>query len=356
MKNRLFVKLSAFALLTAFCTLFAEEAPASTATDSKKTADAMLAFIPEEVVHLDSKVVVKRADVIQLLKPQLEQYFQNENAPEITQEQIQSVVYNFSKNLMTYEILLQNALKDGGKIDLAAARAVLDEQKAKQGEENFNRVLAMQGMDYDALVQKIAGSLVIEKYHEKKVSEYNAANPIAEAAAQEFYNQHPEMFASPATMSASHILVKFDSQTPSDEEKTSIQEKLLGIKKQLDEGADFGALAKEHSDCPSKAQNGSLGDFQEGQMVPEFETALKLLKAGEISAPVETQFGFHLIKAGERKTAQTKAFEEVKGQISEQMQEEKANDSFKQILDDLLAKANYQIHLPEPKNAIEEAE
>ncbi|MFA6929134.1 MAG: hypothetical protein WCT05_02325, partial [Lentisphaeria bacterium] len=122
MKNRLFVKLSAFTLLTAFCTLFAEEAPAPTAADSKKSADDMLAFIPEEVVHLDGKVVVKRADVVQLLKPQLEQYFQNENAPEISQEQIQSVVYNFSKNLMTYEILLQNAIKEGGKIDLAAAR------------------------------------------------------------------------------------------------------------------------------------------------------------------------------------------------------------------------------------------
>ena len=350
MMKRTFGKLGAFALLTASLALFAEEPAVQAAPKPQKSADELLAFIPEDVVLLDGKAVVKRADVIKLLKPQLEQYFQNENAPEISSEQIQSVVYNFSKNLMTYEILLKNALADGGKLDIKAAEDLLKEQKTKQGEENFNRVLAMQGMGFDELVQKVAGSMVIEKYHEKKIAEYNAANPIAETAAREYYNQHPEMFSKPASLSASHILVKFASDKPDDAEKQSAKNKLIDLKKQLSEGADFGALAKANSDCPSKEQNGSLGEFQEGQMVPEFEEALKKLKAGEVSDPVETQFGFHLIKAGENKPASTMAFDQVQGQISEQMQGEKANQAFKQVLDALLAKEKYTINLPEPKN------
>jgi len=371
MMKRTFGKLGACALLTASMALFAEEpapavapvtqkiaeeAAAPAAPKTQKSADELLAFIPEDVVLLDGKVVVKRADVIKLLKPQLEQYFQNENAPEITAEQIQSVVYNFSKNLMTYEILLKNALADGGKLDVKAATDLLNEQKTKQGEENFNRVLAMQGMGMDELIQKVAGSMAIEKFHEKKIEEYNAANPIAETAAKEYYDQHPEKFSKPATMAASHILVKFTSDKPDDAEKQAAKEKLLNLKKQISEGADFGALAKANSDCPSKEQNGSLGEFQEGQMVPEFEEALKKLKAGEVSDPVETQFGLHLIKAGENKAASTMAFDQVQAQISEQMQGEKANEAFKQVLDALLAKEKFTINLPEPKNPVAEQE
>lgn len=350
MMKRTVGKLSAVALLTASLALFAEAPAAQPAPKPQKSADELLAFIPEDVVLLDGKAIIKKADVTRLLKPQLEQYFQNENAPEIPSEQLQSVVYHLSKNLMTYEILLKNALAEGGQLDVKAAEDLLNEQKSKQGEENFNRVLAMQGMGFDELVQKIAGSMLIEKYHEKKIAEYNAANPIAETAVKEFYDKHPEIFSKPATMSAAHILAKFVSDNPDEAEKQTAKNKLIALKKQLADGADFGALAKANSDCPSKEQNGDLGEFQEGQMVPEFEEALKKLKAGEISDPVETQFGFHLIKAGESKPASVPPFDQVKEQLSEQMQAEKANEAFKQILDDLLAKEKYTINLPEPKN------
>lgn len=356
MMKRTLVKLGAIALLVASTALFAEE-PTATADETKKSADELLAFVPAEVVLLDGKVVVKREDVLNLLKPQLEQYFQNENAPEISAEQIEGVVYNFSKNLMTYEILLKNALADGGKLDLEAARNLLNEQKSKQGEENFSRVLAMQGMNFDELAQKVAGSMVIEKYHEKKIAEYNTANPVAEQEARDFYDQHPEMFAQAATMSASHILAKFVSDNPDEAEKSEAKNKLLLIKKQIDGGADFGTLAKTNSDCPSKEQNGSLGEFQEGQMVPEFEEALRKLKVGEVSDPVETQFGFHLIKAGENKPASTMAFDQVQKQIAEQLQEGKASEAFRKTIDDLLAKEKYTINLKEPKKmSIEEEE
>jgi peptidyl-prolyl cis-trans isomerase C len=344
-------KLGAVALLTASMTLFAEETAPPAAAKAQKTADELLAFIPEDVVLLDDKVIVKKEDVVKILKPQLEQYLQNPDAAGIDAEQIKAVVYNLSKNLMTYEILLKNSLAEGGTLDLEAARELLNEQKSKQGEEHFNRVLAMQGMSFDELAQKVAGSMAIEKYHGKKVAEYNAANPIAEKEAHEFYDQHLEMFSQPASMSAAHILAKFVSDDPNEAEKEAAKNKLLTIKKQIAEGADFGELAKANSDCPSKEQNGSLGEFQEGQMVPEFEEALKKLKVNEISDPVETQFGFHLIKAGENKAASTLAFEQVQEQIVEQLQESKANDAFRKILDDLLAKENCTINLKEPKDA-----
>ena len=82
---------------------------------------------------------------------------------------------------------------------------------------------------------------------------------------------------------ASHILVK------TEEEANDLLAK-------LNEGADFGELAEEHSLCPSKRDGGDLGYFGKGMMVKPFEDAAFSMEAGEVSQPVETQFGWHLIK------------------------------------------------------------
>ncbi len=86
-----------------------------------------------------------------------------------------------------------------------------------------------------------------------------------------------------AQITASHILVQNEHETQD-------------LLKKLEEGKSFESLAKEFSKCPSGRDGGSLGSFGKGQMVAPFETAAFALKVGEISGPVKTQFGYHLIK------------------------------------------------------------
>ncbi|MHC4337213.1 MAG: peptidylprolyl isomerase [Planctomycetota bacterium] len=74
------------------------------------------------------------------------------------------------------------------------------------------------------------------------------------------------------------------------------QEKCEDIKTQIDSGADFAELAKEHSKCPSGASGGDLGEFSSGQMVKEFDDVIFSGDLGKIHGPVQTQFGFHLIE------------------------------------------------------------
>ena len=86
-----------------------------------------------------------------------------------------------------------------------------------------------------------------------------------------------------AVAHARHILVSTEDQASN-------------LKTQIEGGADFGEMARQHSSCPSSAQGGDLGQFGPGQMVPEFDTVIWKEDLGAVHGPVQTSFGFHLIE------------------------------------------------------------
>lgn len=87
---------------------------------------------------------------------------------------------------------------------------------------------------------------------------------------------------------ASHILVKSEQEA-------------RDLKTRIENGEDFGAVAKQHSSCPSGQSGGDLGYFGKGMMVPEFETAAFGAEKNQVSEPVKTQFGYHLIKVTDQR-------------------------------------------------------
>ena len=90
-----------------------------------------------------------------------------------------------------------------------------------------------------------------------------------------------------AKASARHILV--DSE-----------EACLELKAEIEAGADFASIAKEHSSCPSSAQGGELGEFGPGMMVPEFDKVVFSAPVNTVQGPVKTQFGYHLLEVTSR--------------------------------------------------------
>ena len=80
----------------------------------------------------------------------------------------------------------------------------------------------------------------------------------------------------------------------------SSREACEGLKTEIEGGADFAAVAKQHSQCPSGQQGGDLGEFGPGQMVQEFDTVVFSAEIGKVVGPVQTQFGYHLIEVTSR--------------------------------------------------------
>jgi len=138
---------------------------------------------------------------------------------------------------------------------------------------------------------------------------------IDEDEVASYYDTHKDQFKTSESVNALHILV--------DEE-----EKANDILNEINSGLEFAEAAKKYSKCPSNAKGGDLGNFSKGQMVPEFEQAAFSMQEGEISKPVKTQFGYHLIKLMAKKEAETKPFEEVKQQIGQQLMGIKQNEIY----------------------------
>jgi peptidyl-prolyl cis-trans isomerase C len=161
---------------------------------------------------------------------------------------------------------------------------------------------------------------------------------VSDALAKGIYDDKVKMIPPEDEVNASHILVESE-------------EKAKEVFDKIGQGEAFAKLAEEYSQDPgSKAAGGSLGYFTKGQMVKEFEDAAFALKKGEVSKPVKSKFGWHIIKVDDRRMKPLPTFEEVKPQIVQSIVQQKSQ----QVATDLRGKANIEYLDSEIKLQVEQ--
>ena len=153
---------------------------------------------------------------------------------------------------------------------------------------------------------------------------------ITEEEIQKYYEDNSQMFKNAETASAKHILV-------------DTLEQMKEIKKEITNGMSFEEAAQKYSKCPSANQGGSLGSFTRGRMVPEFENAAFVLQVGEISEPVKTQFGYHLIQLDEKDSEGVKSLEESRHMIVKNLLHQKQNEKYINSITELKDKYDVEI-------------
>ncbi|WP_138466454.1 peptidylprolyl isomerase [Poseidonocella sp. HB161398] len=146
----------------------------------------------------------------------------------------------------------------------------------------------------------------------------NAA--VTDEALQELYDATYANAEPSREYHAAHILVE-------------TEEEAQAIVDQLNDGADFAELAKEKSTGPSGPNGGDLGWFGAGMMVPEFEQAVTELEPGTISAPVQTQFGWHVIKLEETRLSDAPALDDVRDELTQTLQRKAVEAKIDQLTD-----------------------
>jgi peptidyl-prolyl cis-trans isomerase C len=151
------------------------------------------------------------------------------------------------------------------------------------------------------------------------------AVPLAtpdEAACRSYYEAHPARFRSNDLVEAEHILI---AAAPDDDAaREAAKKKAEGLLAQIQaDPSRLADLAREHSDCPSKAHGGNLGQITRGSTVPEFETFLFSLDEGELCpVPVASRYGFHIARLRHRAKGRALPFEHVRGAIEDYLSEQ----------------------------------
>jgi len=151
------------------------------------------------------------------------------------------------------------------------------------------------------------------------------------------YNENKDNYRTPERVNIRHILIKADAKDA--KAQAAAKTKIEGLLKQArTSGTDFAELAKKNSEDPgSAAKGGEYDGVVRGQMVPEFEKAAFALKPGEISDPVKTEYGFHIIKLISHEQANLKPFSEVKDQLALEFKKQRVNDTMQQLSDKVQA-------------------
>ncbi len=180
--------------------------------------------------------------------------------------------------------------------------------------------------DFKAQVETVKTNILKQYAVNKTIADVG----VDEKEAQKYYEENKSNFQTQESVHTKHILV--DSE-----------EEANNIKTEIDGGIEFGEAAKKYSKCPSNANGGDLGMFERGKMVPEFEKAAFEMNVGQISEPVKTQFGYHIIKVEDKKEASVKAYDEVKTEIGQKLVSEKQRDVYMEKVNEL--KQQYEVEI-----------
>lgn len=163
---------------------------------------------------------------------------------------------------------------------------------------------------------------------------------IGDSELETFYNHNPRSFTTPPLVSAKHILIAADPED--DLERSTQQEVAQNIIEQLKAGADFATMAMTHSACPSKQQQGALGQLSKGQTVPEFERQLLRLPLGLATQPIESRYGFHIVVVEQRVEGELLPLHMVKERIAAQLSQRVWQKSVTQYLQMLAGEATIE--------------
>ncbi len=214
--------------------------------------------------------------------------------------------------------------------DIADRLKQIKKQYFGGSETRYKSQLKKQGLNEKQVLDDINAQLVSEQIFKKVSADVKVSDPDI----KKYYDQHKTQYGTPEQRDIAHILVK--SKALADKLYTEIQN-----------GANFAALAKKYSQDPGSKKQGGKLTISKGQTVAPFDQTAFLMRTGQVSHPVKTEFGYHIIKAlGPVKPAKTTPFAQVKESIRQQLLQQDKNNAMTKWVDkvkkDFSGKVHYQ--------------
>jgi peptidyl-prolyl cis-trans isomerase C len=223
------------------------------------------------------------------------------------------------EQLITQQLLWQAAEARGYTPDVATFNQRFEEVKVGfPSEQQFHEQIKASGFDETTFREDLKRRLAVEQLIARDIA---PVGTVGDAEVDAFYAENLDAMQRPEEVRARHILIHVDS----DDEASgaAARAKIERILAEARSGADFAALARQHSEGPMAAQGGDLGFFGHGRMVAPLERAAFALQPGEISDVVSTELGFHIIKAEARRAGGPPEKEDVSASIANYLMQQR---------------------------------
>ena len=204
--------------------------------------------------------------------------------------------YTILNRLIDFEVVRQKAEESGIKVSEKDIDSIVLGLKGPTSEQDFINQVEMEYRTYKSFREEIKNTLLVQRYISANVPEFNFTQEDIDQLYEDYVSANPK-----EKYEASHILICYEGKESCKQNRT--QEEALVLINEIynkSQTEDFAELAKEYSDGPSASNGGDLGWFSEGQMVENFEKAVMKLEVGNISTPVETEYGYHIIKLNDK--------------------------------------------------------
>jgi len=244
-----------------------------------------------------------------ILKSEIETNYQELKASAALGENITRE--NILRLLIEEKLIIEKAERDDitaseGEIEMQLERVMQNIISQFPTYQDFLKVLQNEGLTVDGLKDRYRSQIAKQVVRDKLLQQAVFSKiDVSEFEKRNYYETHLDSFPDrPKMVKIAEIAIK---PAMGGESLDQALQKIEDILDELNKGADFETLAQTYSDCPSAAQNGDLGYFSRGQMVPEFEKAAFELEIGEVSEPVLTEFGYHLIRVDDKRDGEVKA-------------------------------------------------
>ncbi len=229
------------------------------------------------------------------------------------------------------EMLLGARAKERGmsadREQIHQAKLQLMKQNNIATEEDFEQAVKASGLSMEQIEAKLAVDIVLEQV---LYSEVYTKRDVTDWELEQFYTSHSADFLKPKTYEVSLLLILKDKHPGS-----MYREAIDRVKSSLAEGGDFAALAAEMTDGPAKEAQGNLGRIQLKDMAPQMAEIIEGMKAGEVSEPIEQDFGTQWVRLNAIHEAELPPLAEVKTQLLDRYLQEKYKDKFDTFLEDL---------------------
>jgi parvulin-like peptidyl-prolyl isomerase len=284
-------------------------APAARGQTGDLTAADLLDFIPAVVADYGRGEQLTGAEVTPLIAPQVQAMLANGIKP--TPEQVRSWTVTLVDGIINQRLVLREALRAGATLNTEEGKRLVEDQRKLLGKKNFERSLRLQGVTADELAQHLAENAAVDRW---LASTAAPADSITDQDAQAFFDAHPDSFRRPGVYHVAHLFVSVPADA-SEADVAKARDRIAAWRAEIAGGTPFAESAARHSDCPSKMDGGDLGPLPQGRLPAAFESVALSLEPGQISEPVRSPSGWHLIRGGRVVPGSMLPFAEVRETI-----------------------------------------